>query len=149
MKKIILGLCLITSTVIVFAGAPRPKMIVPGSVRESFHRDYPEASASNWKMVNGKWETSFRKMDDHRMVTACYNGKGHRIDSRMGIAQNAVPDKVMHRLNERYPGSYRHDFTKIDRARKGDLYAVKVRKQGVYRTLYMDKKGHERDYASR
>jgi len=151
MKKIILGLCLITSTGIVFAGTPTHKMTVPGSVKESFRRDYPDAPVAHWKMVNGKWETSFRKMDDqdHQLMTACYDPRGHRIDTRMAVAQNTVPDKVMRRLNEKYPGSYRHNFTKIDRAGKRDLYAVKVRKQGTYRTLYMDNKGHERDYAIR
>ena len=149
MKKIILGLCLITTTGLTFAGTPTPKMIVPRTVKESFHRDYPRAASEHWKKVDGKWESSFWKTDDKINMTACYDSKGRRIDSRMPVTQAVVPDKVMHRLNDKYAGSYSHRFTRIDRPRKSDLYAVKVKKQGTYKTLYIDKKGHERDYASR
>ncbi|MBS1661912.1 MAG: PepSY-like domain-containing protein [Bacteroidetes bacterium] len=149
MKKIILGLGLLASTTLTFAGVPTPKMIVPSAVKESFHRDYPMAANPHWKYNDGKWETSFRKIDDRSTTTACYDTKGRHIDSRMAVSQNSVPDKVIHRLNDKYPGSYNHQFTRIERPKKRELYAVKVKKQGTYKTLYIDKKGHERDYASR
>lgn len=147
MKKIILGLSLLTITTLTYAGVPTPKMIVPSAVKESFRRDYPMASANHWKYTDGKWEANFR--NSRETMTACYDGKGRHIDSRMPVSQNAVPDKVMHRLNDKYPGSYRHSFTRIERPKKRELYAVKVKRQGTYKTLYIDNKGHERDYASR
>ena len=151
MKKIILGLCLVSATTIMYARDIRntPERNVPMSVKERFHRDYPDANATHWKYTNGKWNANFRKMDGNRMMDAYYNSKGHRIDTRMAIAPAAVPDKVMHRLNEKYPGQYTRHFTKVERPNKRDLYEVRVKKQGIYKSLYMDGRGHERDYASR
>lgn len=153
MKKIIIGLCLLSATTMTYAintpAINTPERNVPTSVKERFHKDYPDANAVHWKYTDGRWDANFRKMDDNRMMDACYNGKGHRIDTRMPITQSSVPDKVIRSLNEKYPGRYTHHFTKVDRPNKRDLYAVRVKQQKGYRTLYIDRSGHERDYASR
>ena len=148
MKKIIIGLILITATTMTYA-RNTPARNVPLSVKDRFHKDYPDANATHWKYTDGKWNANFRKMEDNKMMDACYDGKGHRIDTRMTIAQTAVPDKVLHRLNDKYPGRYNHHFTKVERPNKRDLYQVRVKQQGVYKTLYLDGRGHERDYAGR
>jgi hypothetical protein len=98
-------------------------------------------------MVDGKWNADFRT--NGNAITACYDGKGHRIDSRMPVAQANVPDKVIHQLRDKYPGERVHSFTKIDRPHKRDLYKVRMTQQGTAKTIYMDKRGHQRDYASR
>ena len=126
-----------------------PERNVPVSVKEKFHKDYPDANTVRWTYMNGKWNADFRKMDGNIAMTSCYDGKGHHIDSRVPIARTAVPDKVIHRLNEKYPGQYTHTFTKIERPMKRDLYRVRVKQQGTYKNLYLDRRGHERDYASR
>jgi hypothetical protein len=150
MKKIIIGFCLISATAITYAkDINTPERNVPMSVRNTFHKNYPDANAVHWQYMNGRWNADFRKMDGDIQMKACYNDKGHHIDSRMPIAQTAVPTKVIHRLDERYPGQYTHHYTKIERPMKRDLYQVRVKEQGMYKTLYIDKHGHERDYASR
>ena len=153
MKKIIIGLCLLSATTVMYARDMRtrntPERNVPMSVKERFHKDYPDASSIHWKYNEGRWDASFRKMDGNIEMTSCYDAKGHHIDSRVPLARTAVPDKVMSRLNEKYPGQYAHRYTRIERPMKRDLYLVKVKQQGTYRNLYLDKRGHERDYASR
>jgi hypothetical protein len=149
MKKIILGLCLLTATTLTYAkDRITPERNVPLHVRETFHKNYPDANAVQWTYMNGKWNANFHKMDGNRDMKACYNAKGHHIDSRYALAQTAVPANVIKKTDVRYPG-YAHHYTKIERPMKRDLYQVRVRKQGVDKILYMDSRGHEKDYASR
>jgi len=148
MKKIILGLYLLSASSLIHAQNRYNHRDVPMSVKESFHRDYPDADATHWKYVNGKWNADFHKMHENVNVIAYYDMRGRRIDSRIPVAENVVPTKVIHRVNVRYPGQAGH-FTKIDRRGKGDLYQVKIKQHGVYKTLYLDSRGRERDYASR
>jgi|SRR5882757_6574126 len=153
MKKIIMGLCLLSATTMMYARDTRdintPERNVPMSVKGTFHKNYPDANGVRWTYTEGRWNANFRKMEDNTAMTACYDAKGRHIDSRLPVAQNAVPAKVIHRLNEKYPGQYTHSFTKIERVSKRDLYRVKVKQQGVYKNLYLDKRGHEKEYASR
>ncbi len=152
MKKIILGLCLV-STGLIFAGevsaATHDNMTVPDRINRSFHRDFKGVSSTHWKKEDNKWDVSFVKNDRNVKMTACYNWMGHRIDSRMPVGQSALPIKVVDELNSKYAGRFAPEFTKIDRAWKTDLYSVKVKENGIYKTLYLDKNGHEHDYASR
>jgi len=153
MKKIIIGLCLLSATTFTYANAPSaritPERKVPLHVVERFHKNYPDATAVHWTYTSGRWNASFHKMDGNRDMNACYNSKGHHIDSRYALARTAVPNKVVEQVDVRYPGRYEHHYTKIERPMKRDLYRVRVKQQGVYKTLYMDSHGHERDYASR
>ena len=99
-------------------------------------------------MKNGKWDVSFEKGGNMPM-TACYNWSGHRIDSRMKVEQSAVPTKVIDQLKDKYPEGYSHEFTKIQRPWKKDLYMAKVKEKGSFKSLCLDRFGHEHDYASR
>jgi hypothetical protein len=153
MKKIILGLCLV-STGLIYAGEASAATHnndtnVPDRVNKSFHRDFKGVTEPQWKKEDGKWDVSFYKNDRHVAMTAKYNWMGHRIDSRMPVGQSALPLKVVDRLNNQYRGSFAQEFTKIDRPWKMDLYSVKIKEKGAYKTLYLDKNGHEHDYASR
>jgi len=141
MKKIILGLGLLCMGTGVFAND------VPRKVKEGFARDYPHASVTHWEMVSGKWNAEFRSHGN--AVTACYSEQGHRINTRMPVAQINVPDKVIHKLRDKYPGERVHTFTKIDRPNMLDLYKVQMTQHGTDKIIYMDRYGHERDYASR
>lgn len=147
MKKIMISLCLVGLA----SWASANTNNVPMSVTHSFHKDYPDARATHWTMRDGKWDARFTRQDGSMSMTACYNMKGHRVDTRMPIAATAVPKKVMNHLNDKYPGRYEHSFTKIDRNNKMDLYAVKVKQgqRGTYQTMYLNRWGHEKSYASR
>jgi hypothetical protein len=157
MKKIIIGLCVVTTTLMgaasaysmpVAGGTPVNNVNVPVKVKSAFHHEYKDATSPVWAIKNGKWDVSFRK-DGTTDMTACYNWSGHRIDSRMPIAQSAVPSRVIDKLKDKYPGEYAHNFTKIDRPWKMNLYMVKVDEKGARKSLYLDKYGHEHDYTSR
>jgi hypothetical protein len=80
---------------------------------------------------------------------ARYEGTGHRIDTREAIAQNAMPIKAVGHLEEKYHGAYMHTYTRIHRPWKKDLYMVDVKDKGKSVPVYVDKDGHEHDYASR
>ena len=150
MKKIIIGLCLLSATTFTYAqDRYTSEQNVPQHVRETFHKNYPDANAVHWKYMNGRWNANFHKTDGDRDIQACYNSKGHHIDSRYALAPTAVPSKVVEQVDVKYPGRYAHHYTKIERPMKRDLYRVRVKEQGVYKTRYMDSHGHERDYASR
>jgi hypothetical protein len=148
-KNLIIGVCLVSASTVTYAQGMHSshERAVPASVKESFHKDYPDADATNWKYVNGRWNADFRKMNENVSMAACYDGKGRRIDSRIPVAQNAVPEKVVNRVNQRFPGrDYR--FTKIDRRGKRDLYMVRVKQRSGYKTLYLDHRGRETSYAA-
>jgi len=151
MKKMIMGLCLMAATGVVCAQNAHSsyRQEVPIGVMESFHKDYPDASAVHWNRTDGKWNAEFVKMTEHKSMYACYDTKGRHIDTRMTVAQSAVPTKVIRHLDADYHGRYSHEFTRIERPGKRDLYKVKVKRQGVSGSLYVDDKGHEKDYASR
>lgn len=157
MKKIIIGLCVVATTTLCATGAYSMPVAgntavnnvnVPFKVRSAFHHEYKDAASPVWTMKNGKWDVSFVK-DGATNMTACYNWSGHRIDSRMPISQSAVPERVIHKLKDKYGGEYAHNFIKIDRPWKMDLYMVKVDEKGAHKSLYLDKWGHEHDYASK
>ena len=149
-KNIVLGLCLATASTSMYAQGMHSshERTVPMSVKESFHKDYPDADATNWKYSNGKWNADFHKMNENVSMAAYYDEKGRRIDTRMPVAENTVPKKVTTHINERYPGHDYH-YTKIDRKGKRDLYMVRVKQHNRYKTMYFDHRGHETSYASR
>ena len=160
MKKIIMALGVLSTTTLmcvasgtsyaspVNGGTPVAGVNVPGKVKSAFHHEYKDATSPVWAMKNGKWDVSFRK-DGVTDMTACYNWSGHRIDSKMPVSESAVPDRVINKLKDRYPGEFSHNFTKIDRPWKMDLYEVKVDQMGSHKALYLDKWGHEHDYAGK
>ena len=158
MKKIIMALCVLSTTTLICAASaysmpvtgstPVAGVNVPGKVKSAFHHEYKDATSPVWAMKNGKWDVSFRK-DGATDMTACYSWSGHRIDSKMPVSESAVPDRVINKLKDRYPGEFSHNFTKIDRPWKMDLYMVKVDQKGSHKSLYLDKWGHEHDYASK
>ncbi|HUB61169.1 MAG TPA: hypothetical protein VL978_10725 [Puia sp.] len=149
MKKIILGLCLLSATVLLCASARAMDVVtVPVKVRAEFHHEYKHVSNVKWMMKDGRYDVSFLK-DGKTTLMARYDGTGHRIDTREPIAQSAMPEKAVGHLEEKYHGAYMHTYTRILRPWKKDLYMVKVKDKGMYVPVYVDKDGHEHDYASR
>ena len=107
MKKTILGLCLLSATTFTYANNRyTPERRVPLHVVEAFHKGYPDATAVHWTYTNGRWNANFHKMDGNMDMNACYNAKGHHIDSRYAVAPAAVPTKVVEQVDEKYPGRY-------------------------------------------
>jgi hypothetical protein len=148
MKKIILGVCLLSASTLMCTAVYASDMTAPFKVRSAFHHEYKDATAPVWILKEGKWDVSFKKGGNVSM-TASYNWSGHRIDSWMAVEQSAVPTKVIDQLKDKYPEGYSHEFTKIQRPWKRDLYLAKVKEKGSFKSLYLDKNGHEFDYASR
>src|SRR5580700_2133772 len=149
MKKIILGLCLLSATTLMCASArAMDELRVPVKVKAEFHHEYRHVSNVRWTMNDGRSCVRFRQ-DGKTDLLARYEGTGHRIDTRETIAQSAMPVKVVGHFEEKYPGAYTHTYTKIHRPWKRDLFMVKVKDKAGYVPVYVDKDGHEHDYASR
>src|ERR1700677_3238236 len=127
MKKIILGLCLLSTTTLMCASAHAMDGVsVPVKVRAEFHHEYKHVSKVNWTTNDGRYEVSFLK-DGKTDMSARYEGSGHRIDTREMIAQSAMPVKAVGHLEEKYRGTYTHTYTRIHRPWKRDLYMVNVK----------------------
>jgi hypothetical protein len=150
MKKIILGLCLLSATTLMCASArAMDELRVPVKVKAEFHHEYKHVSNVSWTMKDRQYDVSFRD-DGKTDMLARYDWSGHRIDTRETVAQSAMPVKAVGHLEEKYPGAYTHTYTKIHRHFwKKDLYMVKVKDKAGYVPVYVDKDGHEHDYASR
>ena len=149
MKKIILGLCLLSATTLMCASAKAlDEVRVPVKVKAEFHHEYKHVSQVNWTMNEGRYDVSFCK-DGKTNMLARYEMTGHRIDTRETVAQSAMPVKAVGHLEEKYGSTYTHTYTRIHRPWKKDLYMVKVKDKGKNWPVYVDKEGHEHDYASR
>lgn len=146
MKKIIAGCCLLSAGLLISASAGAMDPVkVPMKVKAVFHHEYKDASNVNWTADNRDYDVSFRK--NGTQETARYDWTGHRLDTRVAVPENAMPDKVLSHMDKKYHGSYSHDGTKIERPWKKDLYMVKVHHKGKSVPVYMDKKGHEQQYS--
>ena len=122
---------------------------VPVKVKAEFHHEYKRVSNVSWTLKDGRYDVRFRD-DGKTDMLARYDWSGHRIDTRETVAQSAMPVKAVGHLEEKYPGAYTHTYTKIHRHFwKKDLYMVKVKDKSGYVPVYVDKDGHEHDYASR
>jgi len=149
MKKIIMGLCLLSATALVCASAhAMDEVRVPVKVRAEFRHEYKHVSNVSWMYKDGRYDVNFRK-DEKTDMMARYDGTGHRIDTRETIAQSAMPVKAVGHLEEKYGRNYTHAYTMIHRPWKRDLYMVKVKDGAKNFPVYVDKNGHEHDYASR
>ncbi|HXD76599.1 MAG TPA: hypothetical protein VN616_02265 [Puia sp.] len=148
MKKIILGICVLSACALMCASARAMDPVrVPLKVRAEFHHEYKNVSGVSWKVRDGRYDVSFRKDGSDEM--ARYDNTGHRIDTRAEVPQASMPVKAIGHLEKKYPGEYSHTYTRIARPWKKDLYMVKVKDHGTYRSVYVDKNGHEHQYMSR
>ena len=148
MKKIIFGCCLMSASLLIYtaAGAMDP-VKVPMKVKAVFHHEYKDAQDVSWTRDNRDYDVSFRK--GRTRETAQYDWTGHRLDTRVAVPENAMPDKVVGHLDAKYHGKYSHSGTKIERPLKKDIYMLKVHEKGRSVPVYMDKNGHEHGYARR
>lgn len=146
MKKIILGICLLSASALICGPASAMDPVrVPLKVRAEFHHEYKHVSGVSWTLKDGRYDVQFSKGGTDEM--ARYDGSGHRIDTRIAVTQTAMPEKVVGHLEEKYHGGYNHTYTKIARPWKKDLYMVKVKEHGTYQPVYLDKNGHEVEYS--
>ena len=150
MKKILLGLCFLTASTLMCASArAMDEVRVPVKVKAEFHHEYKHVTEIAWTYNDGRYVVSFKKEGKPESMMARYNGYGHRIDTRVAVEQSEMPVKAVGHLEEKYRGSYTHQYTRIERPWKRDLYMVKVKDKGNFVPVYVDKDGHEHDYASR
>jgi hypothetical protein len=140
MKKTIIAIVCILCVQVSFSQDRRDP---PSSVRNSFHREYPQSQPSQWSHVNGEWSVNFEDRDhDNGEVTAHFDIHGRHLATHVPYDDHDVPDPVMSSVRSRYPGSD-YEFTRIDHPHRNSQFEVKVRSKNRHRTVYMDERGRE------
>ena len=122
----------------------------PEQVRQSFHRDYPQASNPQWGGNQGHWHARFDDQgpDSRGEMIAHYDERGRNIDSHTYYLPQDVPDPVIRWAHNRYRhGSY--EYTRIERPGQEDFFQVRVFYGGQYHIHYVDDYGHMHEYDDR
>ena len=131
-----------------FAMAQDDHRNAPENVRQSFHKDFPDANNASWSRNNTQWHARFndRSADDRGEMVAYYDQYGHHIDSHIRYDYNDVPSAVVERTHRNYPGGTDYTYTRIERPVGQPLFQVELNLQNKNKRLYVDEYGHEQKY---
>jgi len=139
-------LCLCTALMVSAQNRNEP----PGNVRESFQKSYPHSQPSTWNHSSVGWSVQFEDRDhDNGEVIAHFDNSGRHIDTHVFYDNNDVPPPVMENLHRRYRGADDYEFNRIERQGEEGMFQVHFRHNKRYRTMYVDDRGHEREYRDR
>lgn len=112
---------------------------VPESVRNAYHKDYPDYKSSNWDMKNNQWHTRYMDKDhDNRYVDVYYDKEGKRVQSRSKWNHNDLPDAVKERMRKKY---HANNYTayRIDKPEQGVFFQL----SWGNKKAYLDEQGNE------
>ena len=119
----------------------------PKAVSESFQKEYPRSSPSNWTHSTSGWSVEFEDRDfDNGEVTAHFDTRGRHMDTQIPYDDGDVPATVKDNLRNRYPGSDNYEYTRIERAGNQPLYKARFKHNKRYKTQYLDQQGEHHDY---
>jgi hypothetical protein len=122
----------------------------PGNVRNSFHKQFPQSQPSQWHHSGTVWSVQFDDIDHNDgEATARFDQSGRHLDTHVVYDNNDVPSPVVTNLNKRYPGSDDYQYTRINRHGQHDVYQVHMRHHSKYKTVYVDRYGHQMEYHER
>jgi hypothetical protein len=145
MKTSLIALLLVFSVVFGFGQyhhtPPRP-------VTESFQKEYPRSTPSQWSHSNNGWSVTFEDNDyNNGETTAFFDGSGKHIETHIPYDNNDVPASVRNHARDSYGASDNYEYTRIDRYGEKPVYKTQVWHNNHSRkTVYMDNDGHERQY---
>jgi len=143
---------LITGSIMLFAlfAFSQNEYNPPRSIRNSFHREYPQSQPLQWHHSGVIWSVQFDDRDhDNGEVIAHFDRTGRHLDTHVFYDNNDVPTPVIDNLQKRYPGSDGYQFTRIDRRGQQDIYKVHMRHHNKYRDVYLNERGHATEYHER
>ncbi|MDP4217941.1 MAG: hypothetical protein Q8927_17190 [Bacteroidota bacterium] len=119
----------------------------PAPVRESFQKEYPHSQPNQWIRSSAGWSVSFEDRDnDNGFVTAHFDSRGRHMDTHVRYDNHDVPDHVVKTVQDRYPGAEGYRYVHIERPYAPDLYEIRFRHRGRYRTTYLDENGRVAHY---
>jgi hypothetical protein len=143
MKKILLTFLFGGLLITAFPqGGHRP----PGSVSQSFRKEYPHSNPSRWTHSGSGWSVEFEDKDnDNGEVTAHFDSKGRHVDTQIPYDEGDVPAPVKDNLRKLYPGSDNYAYTRIDRAGDKPVYKASFTHRKKHKIKYVDQQGGPRN----
>jgi hypothetical protein len=143
MKRSILSL---SAFFLVAFGFTQNRHTPPGSVSESFQREYPKSQPSQWQHSNQGWSATFDDRDHNNgEAIANFDASGRHIDTHIPYDQQDVPQPVRDHMQRSYGGSDPYEVTRIDRPRGNGLYMARYKHKNKNKTIYFDQDGRERN----
>ena len=94
------------------SGGPKASKNQPAKVRESFQRDYPNATNVYWTKYRGDWTATFG--NGIWRSTAIYHANGQRKDTRTPILRDKMPRIVLDSIFKRRPDTRLDEAIKIE-----------------------------------
>lgn len=127
------------------ASAQSSHHTAPEQVRQSFGRNFPQASDAHWTHSGGQWNATFddRSSEDRGEMVAHFREDGRYVESHIPYAESDVPHDVNESARRRYRHGHYH-VTMIDHPSRPDVYEVRGEVNGRQRTSYYDEHGRER-----
>jgi hypothetical protein len=146
MKKIILAICFMSSTTLMFAQSRynnrnRP----PLEVQQSFEREYPNMNSNTrWSRDNNGWHATYRD-GNNRDVNAYYDGRGNRQHTRIAWNRRDIPRDIDNNIYRTYR-TRNYKAVRIERPNNDPLFQISLNFGGRNRVVYMDEQGRSRRY---
>jgi hypothetical protein len=131
-----------------FAMAQNNHRNAPENVRQSFHKDFPDANNASWSRNNTQWHAKFndKSADDRGEMVAHYDQNGQYIDSYTPYARQDVPTPVYNSAQRKYRHNKNFEIGKVENPGVGDFFQVRVNVGGKTKTSFYDEQGNERQY---
>lgn len=133
--------CLMVSLSLTAQGTARGQDAqgIPEQVKKRYLQDFTEGRNPEWRKSNNYYEVAFQ-LDAYRMV-ATYSGTGTWMHTEIDIPREKMPKKAMNHYQENYGGYPLIDTGYHDE--EGDrYYRIRIRRDGVIRTLKYDDNGN-------
>lgn len=127
------------------ADGPKASKNQPAKVRESFMRDYPNASNVYWSKYRGDWTATFR--NGPWMSTAVYHANGDRRDTRTIITREQTPKVILDDIFKKQPESKVEDVVEVEFPKSlQKIFRIKKIVNGQPQYLYYNSDGTTTTY---
>lgn len=136
MKKLLVGLCILSLAYLPLSAQDVQKRGVPAVVLNAFQQQFPKARQVEWeKKRDGNYEAEFDNGLFSRDHQAIISPEGKVLRHEEELASYSLPDAVKQRIEDEFNGYRLGDVTKIDSegtltykveldSRQGDLEVI-------------------------
>jgi hypothetical protein len=112
---------------------------VPGPVRQSFAKQFPNAKTVKYEQNNADYIISFLQLDKQFIVT--YNSLGNVLESDKQITPAQLPKEVLSSVTKNFPGYDMAAVVKREAIDKGICYEMDLKKDDAGYTVRFSDKG--------
>lgn len=134
MKKLVISLCFVFSTLLLFSGN------APDAIQKEFDHRFPGASDVIWERENPKgWIAEF--VWNGQNIVANYSFAGNWVETKTQIQADELPDAVKETINSFYPDWKVVVATKIENAKNEMLYKTAIQKESKLQEIILKPEG--------